>query len=354
MFGLQEIAKAIWWAGVRAVSPDTLIEQQVHQQSTCLNIGGETIDFVGSGRVVVLGAGKAGGRMVVGLERAILNAGFPAERLSGWVNVPEDFSPLRLTKRIQLHPARPMGSNEPTIAAVDGSNEILRLASTASEDDLCVVLLSGGGSALLPAPADGLSLQDKLAVTRLLSDAGADIVALNTVRKQLSRIKGGGLARTCTAKRMVVFVLSDVLGDSLQSIASGPCIADESTPDDVLAILERFDPNHTLPAAVYRCLKTHKQASSSVSIHCKVTHQIIGNLSLAVDVAGEYADHLGWKPAMVVARRSEGSAEEVGRHLARMSVEMLRQESPNCLISGGEPTVTLPPTDVRGDRKSVV
>ncbi len=121
-----------------------------------------------------------------------------------------------------LHTARPAGVNEPTPEGAAGADEILRIVSSLGPDDLCIALISGGGSALLPAPIEKISLADKLAVTRFLSAAGADITELNTVRKQLSRIKGGGLARACRAGQLIALVISDIPGDPLELICVWP------------------------------------------------------------------------------------------------------------------------------------
>src|SRR5207244_1469918 len=157
----------------------------------------------------------------------------------GWVNVPADC--VRPLRHITLHPARPAGVNEPTAEGVAGSEQILRLIEWLTADDLCLCLISGGGSALLPAPALGITLQDKQQITRFLSAAGANIRQLNTVRKQLSRIKGGGLLRACRAGRLMTLVISDVLGDPLETIASGPTVEDTSTPAEALTVLDEFN-----------------------------------------------------------------------------------------------------------------
>src|SRR5439155_12051407 len=133
------------------------------------------------------------------------------------------------TRRIRLHAARPLGSNHPTEDGVRGSREILRLASAAGPEDVGLCLLSGGGSALLPAPAEGLTLADKQAVTQLLHACGATINEMNAVRKHLSAIKGGGLAQAFTGKKLVSLIISDVIGDPIDVIASGPTSADPST-----------------------------------------------------------------------------------------------------------------------------
>jgi glycerate-2-kinase len=286
--------------------------------------------------------------MAAGCEATLLHWGVAPELISGWVNVPEGSFPT--LHHLHLHPARPQGINEPTDAAVEGTIEILRRASQLAPSDLCIVLLSGGGSALLPAPVPGISLQDKIAVTRFLSRSGADITELNRVRAAISQIKGGGLARACSADHLLVLVLSDVLGDPLDVIASGPCIATTSNSTSALEILQRFDPDRQLPPSVYHVLNDQRRRTAEeleLGERKRIEHVVIGNNAVAVDQAGAEAERRGWRMAMVSARETEGSAEGVGRHLAEMAIEMIRNvdgDGPNCLISGGEPTVTLPPS----------
>ncbi len=352
MASLREQAEAIWRAGVDSVSPASLIAAQIAPLGNGCCIGPVEFEFDQPGKIEVLGAGKAGAQMALGLEQALFQIGLPANRLSGWINIPE--SPeLPELKRIHLHPARPQGLNEPTIAAMAGTEEILGRASSLQGEDLCIVLLSGGGSALLPAPIDGVALADKQRLTRFLSRAGANIEELNGVRSCLSRIKGGGLARHCRAGTMIVFVISDVLGDPLSVIASGPCLTTPSpNPHKALETLQRFDPQRQLPSSVYAALERAKKTRGVPSDESlpEVIHEVIGNNAIAVDSAGIKADKIGWKPAMISERVSEGPAEAVGKHLADMVLAMLSGEGADCLISGGEPTVHLPANSGKGGR----
>ncbi|HVL12353.1 MAG TPA: glycerate-2-kinase family protein, partial [Gemmata sp.] len=175
----REHAQAIWQAAVDAVRPESLTEAAVRADSAVL----------AAPRVIVVGAGKAGPGMAAGLEVALADR---LDRVVGLVNVPEGMTaPLR---RVRLHAARPQGVNEPTAAGVAGAEEMLQLLASAGPDDVAVCLLSGGGSALLPAPAEGITLADKLAVTKLLHRSGATIDEMNCVRKHLSRVKGGQMA----------------------------------------------------------------------------------------------------------------------------------------------------------------
>jgi hydroxypyruvate reductase len=347
---LRGDAVRIWEAGVEAVRSDRLVRDYLRAAGGWLYVGDEAIDLSSVDRIVVVGAGKAGAGMAAAVEEALGPRLLEQKQVEGWVNVPADC--VRPLPRIHLHAARPAGVNEPTSDGVRGSIEISKIVESLSPRDLCLCLISGGGSALLPLPADGVSLEDKAAVTRFLSAAGANIQELNTVRKQLSRIKGGGLARSCRAGRLITLVISDVLGDPLDVIASGPTVADASTPADALAILERFGARAAgVPQAVF--LSLGQRETQITAPTCRVTNLVIGNNATAVDAAGAEAERLGYRHAMYAASQLEGPAEGVGKHLATMAREMLAGEmlagrGPNCLITGGEPVVRLVDAAQRG------
>ncbi|MCP3691716.1 MAG: DUF4147 domain-containing protein, partial [Planctomycetaceae bacterium] len=197
---LRDDAREIWKTGVAAVDSQHLVKQALQLKDQTLWVHDQPIDLSETQRIVVIGAGKAGAGMATGLEAVLLDS-TPFEGIvDGWINIPADCT--QTLRHIQLHPARPAGLNEPTQAGVQGSAKILDMVQTMNPSDLCICLLSGGGSALLPAPINGISLADKQQVTQFLSAAGANIQQLNTVRKQLSAMKGGTLARACRAKRL--------------------------------------------------------------------------------------------------------------------------------------------------------
>jgi hydroxypyruvate reductase len=352
---LRTDALRIWQAGLDAVRAERLVRQAMRIEGGWLHLGDDSLPLDSIGRIAVVGAGKAGAGMAAAVEEILGPRWIEEKHVAGWVNVPENcVGPLR---RIRLHGARPAGVNEPRPAGVAGSQEILRIVESLGPDDLCLCLISGGGSALLPAPIDGVSLDDKTAVTRHLSASGANIEQLNAVRKQLSRIKGGGLARRCRAGRLVSLIISDVLGDPLGVIASGPTVEDTSTPEAALAILEAFSSRKAgVPAAVFDALERAREASTTASrparrtqsAGLRVANIVIGNNATAVDAAGLEAERLGYSHAMVSAAQSEGLAEDVGRHLAGIAVRMRREPGPDCLISGGEPVVKLVESARRG------
>jgi hydroxypyruvate reductase len=343
---LRRDALDIWHAGLAAVDSERLVAAALRVEGDELIVGPLRLRLDRLGRILVVGAGKAGAGMAAAVEAA-LGPRMEQHRLAGLVSVPADC--LRPLRRITLSAARPAGCNEPTPEGVAAAEAILRAVAALRAEDLCLCLISGGGSALLPAP-EGITLEDKLALTRHLSAAGADIVELNTVRKQLSRIKGGGLARACRAGRLVALIISDVAGDPLELIASGPTVPDDaSTPQAALAVLEKFPaPAAAFFPRVVQYLRQKDAAARPPQPGCQVTNLVIGNNATAVEAAGARAQSLGYCHVMLCARGPEGTAEEVGRHLADMALQMRARPGPNCLISGGEPAVRLVEPSRRG------
>ncbi|MDR0522667.1 MAG: DUF4147 domain-containing protein [Planctomycetaceae bacterium] len=301
---MREDLFTIWNAGIRAVLCEPLIRRAVVLNETTLRVGQKTFPLDSIDRIVVIGGGKASGAMAEALEN-VLEPLFAGKKIEGWVNVPNDCAkPLR---KIHLHPARPAGINEPTAEAVAGTGEIIKLAKSLTANDLCICLISGGGSALLCAPAAGITLEKKIAVVRKMSAEGASIRELNAVRKKMSKIKGGQLAKIGRNKRMVSLILSDVPGDPPEVIASGPTVETKG------------DPAHH--------------------------HFFIGNLAKAVYAAAEEAKRLGYTVRTRIASRDEGTAESVGFRLMREAWDL---PPGTCLISGGEPVVKLVPPEKRG------
>jgi hydroxypyruvate reductase len=385
---LRRDALRIWQAGVEAVRSGRLVRQSLRVDDGTLLIGNEKssslrLPLDSIRRIVVVGAGKAGAGMAEAVEEVLGPRLMAEKQLAGWINVPADClpdvgpacrRPLNV-RRIHLHAARPAGINEPTPDGVAGAEEILRLVESLGPDDLCLCLISGGGSALMPAPVEGITLADKLAVTRHLSAAGANIEQLNTVRKQLSRIKGGGLLRACHAGRLVLLIISDVLGDPLDLIASGPTVPDSSTPQAAIDVLEQFHAREAgIGPNVFECLQKAARFGNRRAVDNSrgltapglgavfATNFIIGNNATAVAAAAEEARRLGYRVTATSATQSEGAAEDVGRSLAEMALKMragagptcrrpligCAGAGPSCFIGGGEPVVTLVEPSRRG------
>ncbi len=343
---LRTDALAIWQAAVGAVRSDRLVRDNVRVSGDTLEIAGESIALRPGGRIIVVGAGKAGAGMAAGLEEALGSKLAQRHQLTGWINVPADCA--RRLEHVHLHAARPAGVNEPTPEGAEGSRKIMELVASALPVDLVIALISGGGSALLPLPIEGITLDDKLAVTRFLSAAGAPIDELNTVRKQLSQIKGGGLARACNAGRLVTLIISDVLGDPLEIIASGPTVEDSSRPEDALRILEKYRAREQgISERVFEALAARKQAKHDAP-RCRVSNHIIGNNAVAVAAAAKFAEQLGYQVTSESAAASEGATESLGVGLAERAMSMRCNRAAACLISGGEPTVKLVEAGRRG------
>ncbi|MBC8114319.1 MAG: DUF4147 domain-containing protein, partial [Candidatus Saccharimonas sp.] len=368
-------AEAIWKAGVAAVDSARLVRAAVRigaeitvvadaasvgvdagsiRHESVLEVCGERFDLASLGRLIVVGAGKAGAGMALGLEEAFGTELLDA-KVEGWINVPADC--VRPLRRIHLHAARPAGLNEPTEAGVFGSQRILELVESLRGDDLCLVLISGGGSALLPLPIDGISLADKQAVTRHLSRAGATIHELNAVRKRLSRIKGGGLLRAARAGRMIALIISDVIGDPIDVIASGPTVCDHGTAAEALAVLERSrelrvesreqEASDPIPVSVWNSLRSQVASGEVRSIpHVTCRNCIIGNNETALTAAIDHARSLGHEVRSLGAGRG-GVAREMGVELAEACLAARRESSakPICFVGGGEPVVKLVPTE---------
>ncbi len=341
---LRAHARAIWQAAVDAVRPKDLVGAALTDPEVAAALRAAP-------RVLVLGAGKAGAAMSAGVEAAL--ASHPG-RIAGLVNVPaESVRPLR---HIRLHAARPAGTNQPTAAGVAGTRIILDLAASAGPDDVALCLLSGGGSALLPAPVDGIVLEDKQRVTQLLHACGATINDMNAVRKHLSAVKGGRLAEAFTGRALFSLIISDVIGDPLDVIASGPTAADPTTFADALAVLERYDLLAQTPDSVLRHLRAGcegKRAETPKTARQNVHHRIIGNNAMALAAAEAKARALGYE-VWNLGSSIEGETREAATATAVLALsvrELGRPVSPPaCLLSGGETTVTLAPEHGLGGR----
>ncbi|QDT67734.1 Putative hydroxypyruvate reductase [Planctomycetes bacterium MalM25] len=351
---LLDDALSIWRAGVDAVAPERLLAEAIEVDDRELRFVTTRGDEASAardrlGKVYVVGGGKAGAGMARGLIAALEPLDLGHDRLTGVLSVPAGCE-QPIDPRVKLIAGRPAGVNEPRPAGAAAVGEMLSLVGQAGPDDLAIVLLSGGGSALLPAPIEGVTLEEKTAVARCLSAAGATIDQLNTVRQHLSRIKGGGLTKSCRAGRLITLVISDVLGDPLDLIASGPTVPPSSTPADALAVLESLSLiDEPELANVVRVLR--EKQTEPFEPTTDATTLLLANNATAVDAAGVEAERLGYRHAMHCATASEGFAEPIGAELAQMATSMrdsTAPDSPNCLITGGEPTVKLAPADMRG------
>jgi glycerate 2-kinase len=344
---LRADARAIWDAGVAAVRPDELVRRAVADNRSLVDALAE------AEHIIVVGGGKAAAGMAAGLEEALSDR---LDCVSGLVNVPAGSE--RPLQHIPIIPVRPAGSNEPTPAAVARTSEMLKLVAAAGPADVVICLLSGGGSALLPAPAEGITLDDKQAVTRLLHECGATINEMNCVRKHLSRFKGGGLVRASNAGSVFGLIISDVVGDPLDVIASGPTAPDPSTFADALVIVNRYGLLNGLPAAVRSRLERGNRGELPETLKDlprHVSNLVVGNCSLALANARANAESLGYH-IVDVGPLPGGETQHVALAIVDIAWEIavrgLPVEAPACVLIGGETTVTLPPVHGKGGRNT--
>lgn len=343
----RDDAIAIWRAGVEAVRGDVVVRRHVEVHGDSVRIGQESVPLGAFARIVVVGGGKAADSMAIGLEGALAGA-LDRVGLEGRVLVPAGTS--RNTRYVEALEVRPAGCNEPTVEAAAAAAAMLRHVRSLSSRDWCIVLLSGGGSALMPAPIEGLDLDAKIAVTRFLSAAGADIGELNTVRRALSRIKGGGLARACTAGRLDTLAISDVAGDPPEVIAGGPTVASPTGPQDALRVLGTFDPSRDgVPESVYGSLEVAADGSRDTGLPERPGgYHLLASASTAVEAAAVEARRRGYEGSVQVATAPEGDVAAVARAHVRDVEDLRRSDRAWFRITAGEPTVRLAPEDIRG------
>jgi hydroxypyruvate reductase len=332
-------------AAIDAVEPGAALRRTVRRSGPLLRIGTKAYRLDRLRRILVVGAGKASAPMAAALEEIL-----EGRVTGGLVSVKDGHGvPLRRVELVEAsHPL-------PDARGQYAAERILHIAQDARAGDLVLCVISGGGSALLPAPSAGLSLADKIALTELLLRSGATIQEVNTVRKHLSQIKGGRLAKAAYPAEVAVLVLSDVIGNSLDAIASGPAVPDPTTFADALAIVRRYALHDRMPPAALDLLR--RGAAGEIPetpkprdpAFARVHTVIIGSNDHAVRAAAAAARRDGYR-TLVLTSSLEGEAREAGRLMASMARGAqdagMPFPPPVCLIAGGETTVT-----VRGNGK---
>ena len=325
-------------AGLRAADPGPLVQAALRASGRRLIAAGHSLPL-GRGRVILLAAGKAAPAMAAAAEAAL------GARIADGLAVSNAPGPHLRRTRLLL-----AGHPLPDARGVEAARAVEAMVHGLTADDVVVVLLSGGASALLPAPVPGLTLEDKAAVTSLLMRAGADITELNTVRKHLSRLKGGGLARAAAPARVVTLVLSDVVGDDLSTIASGPTVPDPTTYADARRILDDRGIASAVPASARRHLEAGLRGEIPETpkprdpVFRRVRTRLVGSNRISVQAAAREARRQGLRP-LVLTTRLEGEAREVARALVAILRECVESGAPAappvCLLAGGETTVTV-------------
>ncbi len=341
---LQRDALAIFRCAVDAAMPSKAIERHLTVQDGIAKVQGRRYQLDRFNRIFITGCGKASAAMAA----AVLQILGP-RRVSGGVIVVKDEHALPVKRVEILEASHPV----PDARGVNGARRVAALCEQAGAGDLIIALISGGGSALLPLPAAPITLEEKQQTTRLLLSCGANIHELNAVRKHLSGVKGGQLARLAAPATVIALLMSDVIGDPLDVIASGPFAPDESTFQSAWAVIKKFEIADRLPPAVRARLENglagRVEETPKAGDPCfrTVQNAVVGSNAQAVDAAAGAARRLGYRP-LVLSTTIEGETRDIARMHAAIAREARATgrpaRPPLCLISGGETTVTL-----RGD-----
>jgi glycerate 2-kinase len=341
----REDLRAIYTAAITAVNPEMAVENHVKLNRDTLILlseGSHVREFQLERykNIYVVGSGKATAPMAGAIEKIL------ADKISrGLITVKygylEDLSKIEIVEA--SHPI-------PDMNGVAGARRIMDIIQEAEEDDLVISLISGGGSALLPLPYNTISLEEKGKTTDLLLKSGATIHELNSVRKHLSQVKGGNLARAAYPATVINLMISDVVGDDMDVIASGPFVPDKSTFSGAMEILKRYDLINKIPESVRKHIQdgidgaieeTPKEGSD---IFKKVTNLIIASNIIALKAAQKEAEKRGYN-SIILSSLFEGETRDVAYFHAAIAKEVLASshpvERPACIISGGETTVTV-------------
>ncbi|MGA3097323.1 MAG: glycerate kinase [Bryobacteraceae bacterium] len=326
---LRKNALSIFEAALAAADPADAVARRLQR-----------IDASRFERIFVIGAGKAAASMAQAAERIL------GRRITGGLINVKDGHTARL-KRVEMNEC---GHPVPDARGVAGARRIAEIAATAGKDDLVVCLISGGASALMPLPAAPISLEEKQEVTRLLLASGANIHEINAVRKHISGIKGGQLARLAAPATVESLLLSDVIGDSLDVIGSGPTAPDASTFTTASDVLCKYSLMANVPESVYDRINGGSLGEIADTpkpgdpIFRRVTNSVVGSNRLALTAAARRARELGYR-TLILASEIEGETREIARMHAAIAREIVRAgqpvKPPACIITGGETTVVL-------------
>jgi glycerate 2-kinase len=342
---MRKISKAIFSKAISGVNPYKRLKEMLQIEKGGLLIrmeeGSEKMfDLTVFHRIFLIGTGKASAAMAQAIENIF------GDRVTHGLITTKYGHVLPLEKTEIIEAGHPI----PDQNGIEGSKKIRNLLKGSGDEDLVIFVLSGGGSALLPLPADGITLEEKQKVTQLLLDCGADIREINTIRKHISQIKGGWLARWAYPSPVIGFILSDVVGDSFDVIGSGPTLPDNSTFEGAWNILDKYDLLKEIPSSILKHLLLGKEGKVEETpkpgdmAFEKVYHYLIGSNILALRAAEEEAISLGFN-TLILSSSIGGETRETARFHSAIAKEILSSGNPlprpACILSGGETTVAL-------------
>jgi glycerate 2-kinase len=336
----RERALAILSAALEAVNPTNAIKRQVSLSDDTLRIGQRIYNLTRYRHIYVIGGGKAGSSMAQAIED-ILGGRVTA----GLVSVKYGYGAE--TEIIRLNEA---GHPIPDAAGMAGTKQMAELARKATSEDLIICLISGGGSALMTLPVEGINLADVKSLTDTLLRCGATINEINAVRKHLSQIKGGNLARLVYPAEIVSLILSDVVGNPLDVIASGPTVPDPTTFADAYGIIEKYGLLEELLRPIVERLQRGKEGliaetpKEGDEVFTQTYNLLIASNEFAAEAATTRAEELGFH-SLLLSTFVEGEAREVAKVFAAIAKEILHSgrpvPRPACVVAGGETTVTV-------------
>lgn len=327
---------------LRAADPGSILKQKIRLKDSRLTVDSVKLDLSKYNRILVIGGGKASGNMAMGIEQVL-----DKRITAGIVNVPDYLEPKPRSELIEFHEAtHPI----PTSKGVEGVKGMLNLVGKPSTKDLVICLISGGGSSLLPMPLETITLSDLKKVTNLLLRSGAEIHEINTVRKHLSAIKGGRLVQKLYPATVLSLIISDVVGDRLDAIASGPTVADSTTYSDTKEILTRYGLWNRVSDRVRKSVNlgisdlSYETPKPDSKIFGHVFNVLVGTNKQSCLAAARCMDKFGYA-TLVLSTHVQGEAKEVGKIYAGILSDMLRNGLPlspsAAIIAGGETTVTV-------------
>jgi hydroxypyruvate reductase len=336
----KKTLERIFMAGLKAVDPEEAIKRNIELVGEQLRVGEWTYNLNSFKRIFVTGFGKGTAPMAKALEDIL------GDRLTeGWITVKYQHT-LPLKKVRVMEAGHPI----PDQAGLEATRFILERLKDCTEQDLVLCAFSGGGSALSPAPRPPIELSEKQATTQLLLECGATIFELNSIRKHLSTCKGGQLARVAYPAAVVSLYLSDVVGDPLDVISSGPTVPDTSTFADCMRIVERYGLAAKLPASVFKLLKDGADGviedtpKSGDIVFEKARNLVVGSNRAALVAAAYKAKKLGYN-TLVLSSFLQGEAREIAQAFTAIGKEVAASgypvAAPACILAGGETTVTI-------------
>ena len=334
----RQTAIEIFLAAVDSVKPDILIKSLVSIKKNRIHFNELIFDLKALNNIYVVGAGKASSAMAQSIE-SILGSRITAGHIITKYN---HSVPLKFTEITEAgHPV-------PDENGVKGTRHMLSILNKTEKNDLVICLISGGGSALLADVPEQCTLEDLKKVNTVLLEAGANITEINCIRKHLSKVKGGLLAKAASPAKVITLILSDIIGDPLDAIASGPTVADPTTFADAIEIINKYNIKEKMPQQIYQILldgvdkKRQETLKESDKVFVRTYNLVIGNNILALKTAKKKAESLGYS-SRIITNQLDGDISDVADYIVKTakSAKDEKEVEKICLLFGGEPTVKI-------------